>query len=229
MIFRTSPEKLAHAIVAALEEALEHDMPDIMADFELTDRLGYGQFRWNPIISRLQKVCNHLGYMEFGRNKRGAWTVPILFNPLSGMLFTLMTEKRLKEVQRDKRKGLHYLCGASSFNEGMLPIEEQLELELPEIAPDLTGWIAKTRTQLVDPVKASVGDIKGHTLIVFDVQGDKLISVRAVRLTVNLEEAIISENWSHFIRKPYAATDVVEPQINHDDDDDEMLVDLILE
>lgn len=227
MIFRTNPEKLAHALVAALEEALEHDMPDIMSDFELTDRLGYGQFRWNPIISRLQKTCNHLGYMEFGRSKRGAWTVPVLYNPLSGMLFTLMTEKRLKDIQRDKKKGLHYLCGASSFNEGLQPIEEQLELELPEIAPDVTGWIVKTRAQLVEAVRATVGDIKGHTLIVFDVQADKLISVRAVRLTVNLEETVVSEDWSSFIRRPYAATDVVEPQSNRNDDDDEMLVDLI--
>ena len=39
-----------HAIVNALQEALEHIMPEIMSDHHLSERNGYGQFRWNPII-----------------------------------------------------------------------------------------------------------------------------------------------------------------------------------
>ena len=34
-----------HAIVNALQEALEHIMPEIMSDHHLSERNGYGQFR----------------------------------------------------------------------------------------------------------------------------------------------------------------------------------------
>lgn len=53
-----------HAIVNALQEALEHIMPEIMSDHHLSERNGYGQFRWNPIITQLRDKCQHLGWLE---------------------------------------------------------------------------------------------------------------------------------------------------------------------
>lgn len=50
-----------HAIVNALQEAIEHIMPEIMSDHHLSERNGYGQFRWNPIITQLRDKCQALG------------------------------------------------------------------------------------------------------------------------------------------------------------------------
>ena len=56
--FSFNLDKLDHAIVASLQTALEHVMPEIMAEHNLVERNGYGQFRWNAIIAQLRNNVN---------------------------------------------------------------------------------------------------------------------------------------------------------------------------
>ena len=60
----------------------------------------------------------------------------------------------------------------------------------------------------------------------FDTYCDRLISVRAVRLTHSLEISNEEENWSHFIGMPYAAGLNIIPQQN-DTEDEGTLVELL--
>ena len=122
---------LEQIITRAIQTALEVVMPSIMEDYNLEQRNGYGQFRWNAIISLLQKECIHVGWIDFGLCKRGGWVVPVLFHPKTSRLITLMTEERLSDMQRKRDKGKHYLCGASVFNQGLIPQEEQIMMDLP--------------------------------------------------------------------------------------------------
>ena len=67
------------------------------------------------------------------------------------------------------------------------------------------------------------GDIHGHILVLFDVHADKLLTVRAVRLTPLLEISEEEEDWTQYIRIPYVASTNVEPLQNNEDTDDELV------
>lgn len=224
--FKFGLDIIDHAIVESLRQALENVMPDIMADNNLQERNGYGQFRWNVIIAQLRDKCQHLGWLELETCKRGAWKTPVLFHPASRNIFTLMTEGTFAEVQRRKEKGKHYLCGGASFNHDLQPQEEQMRMELPPVENTAEKWVAESREQLASAVHLDVGEISGHILVLFDVHDDKLLTVRAVRLTTDLEISTEEEDWSQFIRMPFAATQTIEPQQN-DDDEGEELVELL--
>lgn len=219
-------EIVDRAIVDALRQALENVMPDIMVDNNLQERNGYGQFRWNVIIALLRERCQHLGWLDLGICKRGAWKTPVMFHPASRNIFTLMTEGTFAEVQRKKEKGKHYLCGGASFNYGVQPQEEQLKIELPPVENGSEKWVAKSREQLASALHLDVGEIEGHILVLFDVHDDKLLSVRAVRLTSELAISTEEEDWSKYIRMPIDTAQIVEPQ-QSDDDEGEELVELL--
>ncbi len=87
-------------------------------------------------------------------------------------------------------------------------------------------WVAESREQLASAVHLDVGEINGHILVLFDVHDDKLLSVRAVRVTSDLAISTEEEDWSKYIRMPYEATQTVVPQQN-DDDEGESLVELL--
>lgn len=216
-------DDIDHAVVDALRVALEVVMPDIMNDNNLLERNGYGQFRWNPIIAQLREKCQHLGWIDFSVCRRGAWKTPVLFHVASRNIFTFMTETTFKDVQRRKDKGRHYLCGGASFNENVTPQYEQIELELPGVSQDMEKWVAKSREDLADAVHAEVGEIEGHILVLFNVQADRLLTVRAVRLTLALEISTEEEDWSQYIHMPYAADREVDPQQNNEGDEEELV------
>lgn len=222
--FHLSPSD--HAIVEAIRKALEDEMPDIMSDHGLLERNGYGQFRWNVIISQLREMCSCLGWLELNVVPRGAWKTPVLYDGKSRFLITFMTETTFRTVQKRIDKGTHYLCGAASFNENLKPKYEQLELALPGISPDSEQWVAKSQEQLMNAVQAKVGEILGHILVLFEAQGDKLLSVRAVRLTHELAISTEEEDWSSFIRVPFDAHREVDTQHSEEKESD-ILVELL--
>lgn len=224
--FKFGLDIIDHVIVEALRQALENVMPDIMIDNNLQERNGYGQFRWNAIIAQLREKCQHLGWLDLGICKRGAWKTPVLFHPASRNLFTLMTEGTFVEVQRRKEKGKHYLCGGASYNHNLQPQMEQMQMDLPPVERTAEKWVAESREQLASAVHLDVGEINGHILVLFDVHDDKLLSVRAVRVTSDLAISTEKEDWSEYIRMPYEATQTVVPQQN-DDDEGESLVELL--
>ena len=214
------------AIVDAVRSAVEDVMPEIMLDHNLQERNGYGQFRWNVIIAQLREKCRHLGWLELGICPRGGWKTPVLFHPASRNIITLMREDTFCRVQRRTDKGKHYLCGGSSFNQNVEAQYEQLELRLPGVSLESEQWVARSREELAHAVCTDVGEIEGHILVLFDVHGEKLLTVRAVRLTHDLAISTEEENWSKYIRMPYATSQTVEPQYNVEEDED-VLVELL--
>jgi len=99
-------------------------------------------------------------------------------------------------------------------------------MDLPPVERTAEKWVAESREQLASAVHLDVGEINGHILVLFDVHDDKLLSVRAVRVTSDLAISTEEEDWSKYIRMPYEATQTVVPQQN-DDDEGESLVELL--
>lgn len=229
--FRFGLDTIDHAIVSALWNALENVMPDIMADNNLQERDGYGQFRWNVIIAQLRERCQHLGWLDLAILTRKAWKTPVLFHPASQYIFTFMTEKTFADVQHRKDKGKHYLSGAASFNHNLPKRMQQVKMEdihsdFPTVEHSTEKWVMKSREQLASAVKLEVGEIRGHILVLFDVYSDKLLTVRAVRLTDDLLISGEEEDWSKYIQMPFETSQTVELQQN-DDDEGETFVELL--
>lgn len=214
------------AIVEALRLSVEDIMPDIMSDHNLVERNGHGQFRWNIIISQLRDKCHHLGWLDLTTlsilSRRG-WKTPVLFHPASRNILTLMTEDTFGSVRKQADKGTHYLCGGAGFNPNVEAQHEQLELVLPGVSPGAEIWVAKSQEELAKAVSTDVGEIEGHILVLFEVRADKLLTVRAVRLTPKLEISTEEEDWSQYIRIPYAADQIAEPQQSSEDDEEELV------
>lgn len=216
--------EISHAIVESLRSPLEDKIPDMMQDYGLTERLGHGQYRWNFIITQLKDTCSHLGWIvDNGLCRRGSWKVPVLFYGKARILITFMTESTFSQVRKRRDKEKHYLCGAAAFNHNVKVQYEQFELQLPGILPTVkNGCHIPGATYAA--VRKDVGDIAEHVLILFDTHFDRLLSVRAVRLTPSLDISF-EENWTDFIHDPYDAEQVVTPQPN-DIDENELLVSL---
>ena len=225
-LFSFGLTRIDRMLVEALRYSLEIIMPDIMSDYNLTDRNGFGQFRWNAIMAQLREKCNALGWMYYGTCKRGPWKTPVLFHTDSRYIFTFMTEETFHDVQKRKNKGEHYLCGCASYNVNVYPTAQQMEMDIPKVDNDSQMWIAKSREQLAEAVEHDVGQICGHILVLFNVKNDTLVSVRAVRLTADLAISTEEENWTKYIRLPYESTETVVPQNTVDDDNDDILVEL---
>lgn len=221
--FSFNLSELDHAIVAGLRLALEDVMPEIMSDNNLIERNGYGQFRWNVIIAQLRDKCQHLGWLDLNVCPRGAWKLPVLFHLMSRYILTLMTEDTFRTVQKRKDKGKHYLCGAANFNQNLEPQYEQLKLDLPDVSADTTKWVVQSQEQLAKAIHADIGEIAGHILVLFDVHSDRLLTVRAVRLTQSLEISTEEEDWSRYINIPYGTDHEIEPQRNNEDDGEELV------
>lgn len=211
------------AIVEALRLSTEDIMPEIMSDHNLNERNAYAQFRWNVIIAQLRDKCQHLGWLDMGTLPRRGWKTPVLFHPASRNVITLMTEGTFSDVRRRTSKGTHYLCGGASFNQDVVAQYEQLELALPDVLSDEGIWVAKSREDFAHAIQVDVGEIFGHILVLFDIRADRLLSVRAVRLTPKLEISTEEEDWSQYIKMPYAPDQIVEPQLSSEDDDEELV------
>lgn len=125
-----------------------------------------------------------------------------------------------------KGKGQALSVRGASYNHNLQPQMEQMQMDLPPVERTAEKWVAESREQLASAVHLDVGEINGHILVLFDVHDDKLLSVRAVRVTSDLAISTEEEDWSEYIRMPYEATQTVVPQQN-DDDEGESLVELL--
>ena len=56
--------EIDRTIVEALRYALEELFPEMMQTYHITERNGYGQYKWNFIIAQLKAVCSHLGWID---------------------------------------------------------------------------------------------------------------------------------------------------------------------
>lgn len=219
--FENAPDSFKRMICSALRNALEVEMLEIMEEHAIEERDGYGQFRWNVIMSNLKGKCKFFGVCQ-----RRSWRFPVVYYPEMDYLITFMTDERLAEMQRKKDKGMHYLCAASCWNRDVVAQEEQLRMDFPHADID-DSWIKKSQEQMAECVDVDPQKVKGHILVAFTCKSDVLTNVQAMRLTANLDISTETENWTSYIEQPYAeANTVIDPQITMDDDDDEQMVSL---
>lgn len=207
-----------HAITNGIFNAITHDMPDHIQEENLPTAVGASLFRWNYIN---RNVSHNLGgHFEICFSPRGPWKVMLLFEQALGFTFSIMSENNFAKLQKKLPEGIHYIEALISQNVRYDVIEGQLQIEGFERKERDSTLIEKLRNELLQ----FDGIINNHFLILFDYAFNKVLSVRVVLLTPQMEVAF-SEDWSTYLEKPYYLQN---SDVNAEllDDDDEPLVSL---
>lgn len=171
-------------------------MPELIQEHNLPTANGGSLFRWNFINRNISQ--NLGGRFQTSYVKRGPWKFLILFEDQTGITFSIMTERNLGRLQRRLPSGIHYLESLVVPNAGYDIVEGQLSLDFGKESRDQTA-IEKLRDELLSEF---AGVIKNHILILFEYDYSRVLSARAVLLTPELGVAY-TEDWSHFLNKPY--------------------------
>lgn len=185
-----------HAITNGVFKAITHDMPDHIQDENLPTAVGSSLFRWNYINRNISQ--NLGGHFEICFSPRGPWKVMLLFERDLGFTFSIMSEKNFAKLQKKRPDGIHYLEALISQNAQYDVIEGQLQIDGFERKERDAGLVEKLRDELMQ----FDGIIYNHFLILFDYAFNKVLSVRVVLLTRQMEVAF-SEDWSTYLEKPY--------------------------
>ena len=176
--------------------AVTQDMPELIYENELPTNVGSGLFRWNFINRNLSDGLD--GEFQVCFKKRGAWKFLLLYESISKLSISVMTEKNLRKLQHDALFRLHYLEALVSNNKKREPIEGQIRIGGMEIERD-RSILTEFRNQLLSEFSGIVDE---HLLILFDYDYTGVTSARAVLLTPALEIAV-SEDWTKYLKTQY--------------------------
>ena len=176
--------------------AVTQDMPELIYENALPTTVGSGLFRWNFINRNLSDGLG--GEIQVSFQKRGAWKFLILFDRVTNLSLSVMTEQNLRKLQRCPALRPHYLEALVSNNRKREPIEGQLRLEQMMVERDCSV-LAELRNQLLSGFS---GIIEEHLLVLFDYDYTGVTSARAVLLTPTLEIAV-SDNWTKYLKSKY--------------------------
>lgn len=212
MNFSFISEDLARIIVKCIEDATGDVIKEDLARSELVYQNSTPHRVWDHIFSLLTRSLDGVGYPIISTNS-GPWKFPIIFDRESGNIITIMREKRFSVLRRQqkKRDKLHYIDILTAIlNKDLLP--QYPQMSLLETPPRDLVEIKKRVDILLQDFAGNVDHVRNHVLILFEARGFNLYSVRAIRVTPNLELAAGGEvNLSSLISaKPSIITEKVE-------------------
>lgn len=131
--------------------------------------------------------------------KRGPWQMVMLYEKETGFLFTIMREKRFKEISSKiiSRKNMHYIdMFVRHLNFDLQSNIEQISL-FPHSFNDET-CLEERVNSLLRNLKEDGAIITRHVLVLFDIKFDELNSIRAVMVDRNLN-IVVEQDWTKYI------------------------------
>lgn len=150
---------------------------------------------WDHIYTAIGENFITSDYL-IGYPTRGPWHMAIVFDTKTGFLYTLMREKRYKELhdQLRKRKTMHYidLC-ARCFNSDLHAPINQVSLfeSQPKVFED-EGNIKNSMEKLLSDILSNSPNIKHHVLILFESKNFELLKIRAAMVDADLN--VVAQN-----------------------------------
>ena len=211
MKFTIITDDLAAIIVRCVEDATGDVIKEDLARSELVYQNSTPHRVWDHIFSLLTKSLGAMGCPIISTNS-GPWKFPIIYDRESGNIITIMREKRFATLRRQqqKRNKPHYIdMLTATLNKDLLPQYPQMSfLEKPP--RDLEEIQKRVDTMLQD-FDRNADQVRNHVLILFEARGFALYSIRAIKVTPDLELAVDGEvNLSGLISaKPSVITDKV--------------------
>lgn len=194
-------EKNAHEIVTCIEEAINDNIREDIANNDLTTTNSVPSRIWDFINRNLKRNLNFDDCIVADTN-RGPWQMTVLYDRDSQCIYTFMREKRFREIKRaqTKRNKMHYVdMLAKQFNSDLVCQYQQTSF-FENHKFDDEDKLSELVQQLLKNLVSDLSLVKNHVIVLFDTVGFELISVRAVMITPSLDIAKNSDaNWSNYI------------------------------
>ena len=113
-------------IAKSIKTAIVSDVPEFYFETGLMFRNGRHMLKWDYIFDN---IANELATssLRVVKNDRGIFTMALIIDEEERALYSIMTEKNLRLIRKNKNKG-HYLYAFASINKGMEAQQEQQSL-----------------------------------------------------------------------------------------------------
>ena len=200
MNFSFISEDLAGIIVKCIEDATGDVIKEDLAHSELLYQNSTPHRIWDYIFSLLTKSLDAVGYPIISTNS-GPWKFPIIYDGESGNIITIMREKRFAVLRRQqqKRDKPHYVdMLTATLNKELLP--QYPQMSLLEKPPRDYEEMKKRVDAMLQDFGGKADQVRNHVLILFEARGFLLYSIRAIKVTPDLELAVDGEvNLSNLI------------------------------
>lgn len=131
--------------------------------------------------------------------KRGPWELVVVYHPETGFIYTIMRDKRYRELHASirKRNHMHYVdLLARHLHPDLLSPVGQTELEPVYFSDE--DKLAFNVQKLLGNLLAEKAIIKRHVLILFETEGYTLTHIRAIMVDSNLD-VVAEQNWTNYI------------------------------
>lgn len=193
MKFNIITEDLAKIIVRCVEDATGDVIKEDLARSELVYQNSTPHRVWDHIFSLLTKSLDAMGCPIISTNS-GPWKFPIIYDRESGNIITIMREKRFAVLRRQqhKRDKPHYVdMLTATLNQDLLP--QYPQLSLLEKPPRDFDEMKKRVDAMLQDFDGKADQVRNHVLILFEARSFTLYSIRAIKVTPDLELAADGE------------------------------------
>jgi hypothetical protein len=147
--------------------------------------------------------------------KRGPWQLVIIYESATGILYTVMREKRFCELRKEihKRSNMHYedILVRHLNSDLVAPVGQ---LAIFPIQFNDEDKLAENVQKILAGFSNDIGDIKRHVIILFESANFNLSSVRAIMVDSNLD-IVTEQDWTQYI--PVQESNVSEKVDNPND------------
>ncbi len=193
-------ENLKMILVQAINNAIVHDVT-----LERSRR-NYPYFNqpwvamWNHMGANLVESLAGYNDITVLTAQRGPWSFVLIYLKTEKTVITIMSEDRLKDLQRKYRKRpIHYLDALIQYYNRDVE-SQQLTLDIPDLFQYRESDIEKILSKMCPQIK---DDAKKHLLLAFDRKNDSLISITAKRLAAVDMTEVATEDWTQYIEISY--------------------------
>ncbi|MBX7001915.1 hypothetical protein EX219_09990 [Bacillus aerophilus] len=191
-------------IIRSVADAFNKDVKAFKEEFDLETYNNVKFLKWDFTNTNIIRNLPHQNF-DCVKAKRGPWIFVLIYNKISGTLFTLMRKDRFFEIQeKTKRDKIHYIDAFSSINKGE-KASEVIYKQIDIFDMDSKAWNKEVNVVLEDLLKHIPGEVKKYVLLTFKNEKNEIVDFSALILTPSLGIAY-EESWNEFIPADYDLT-----------------------
>lgn len=218
--FKVFPDEYKIAVIQALTDAKRTDIHEFIREFALETFNGIDFLLWDFINSNLIRNAADDRLIPI-KVKRGRWTLLLLYDTELKYLYTLMKQKRFKQLQdqRENRSTAHYIDALAQLNNDLQSDVEQIYLFENE------AWNENVENLLLQIVREHRNEIERFVVIGFSTSKDDIVSVSAIVPSAELG-TVYEADWSEFIPTNYGGGSVTFDYIPSEEEEEDIPVKL---
>lgn len=193
-------------LIEAIYNAHKNDIREFILEYDLETQNCIHFLRWDftntNIIRRFQGER-----FQCIKVKRGPWKFILIYDRETKFLYSLMREKRFKDLQdRVTAERVHYVDALVSNNHELEDIST-VERVFQQDLFDLDGMIWSEEVhQVWEELSVNIeGDVRYYAIVTFTSEKDEITAVSTYIPTVSLGIAH-EENWNEYITADFSNT-----------------------